>query len=161
MSQSDAQRPVEVIAARMRELRTRHGWSAQRLAEEMAKAGIPWDRSIVANIENGRRASISVDEMLALSYVLSVAPVHLIVPPVDGEDTEMLYRIAPEGPATTPGFARAWIRGQTPIGQVEARRYFSEVPESEWQPPANQWSPENIENQSRAVQRDPEPGDER
>lgn len=139
----------------MRELRTRHGWSAQRLAEEMSKVGVPWDRSIVANIENGRRASISIEEVLALAYVLSVAPVHLIVPPVDDQAAPG-YLITPEGPVTSPGFARAWIRGQTPIGRVEARRYFSEVPESEWKPPAasGQWSAENIEAQSDAVRRD-------
>jgi transcriptional regulator with XRE-family HTH domain len=147
-----AKRPTEVIAERMRELRNGRGWSAQRLAEEMTKVGIPWDRSIVANIENGRRASIAIEEVLALAYVLSVAPVHLIVPPVDGEATDLLYRVAPEVATTTPGFARAWIRGQTPIGKVSARRYFSEVPESEWQPPPGQWSPDNIERQSRIVE---------
>jgi transcriptional regulator with XRE-family HTH domain len=137
----------------MRDLRDGRGWSAQRLAEEMTKVGIPWDRSIVANIENGRRASVSVEELLALAYVLSVAPVHLVIPPVDADDSDRTpYRIVPSSEWTsTPSVARAWIRGQTPLRGVDARRYFSEVPDSEWQPPDWQWTPENIEKQSRAV----------
>ncbi|WP_280837575.1 helix-turn-helix transcriptional regulator [Micromonospora sp. A200] len=138
----------------MRDLRKGRGWSAQRLAEEMTRVGISWDRSIVANLESGRRRAVSVEEWLALSFVLDVAPVHLLVPPTDDQRpaTGGFVEVQPVGTVTTtPGFMRAWVRGQTPISTVDARRYFSEVPESEWQVPAGQWTPENIERQSDAV----------
>lgn len=130
--------PHKVIAARMRELRTGRGWSAQRLAEEMTKVGIPWDRSIVANLEGGRRRTVSVEEMFALAFILNVAPVHLMVPPVGKEDRSE-YWIVPQSPIQGgqpfPDAVRAWIRGNLPLG-TEPKRYFTEVPESEWEPPA-------------------------
>ncbi|MFC0527829.1 helix-turn-helix domain-containing protein [Phytohabitans kaempferiae] len=66
------------IAARVRELRAARGWSAARLAEEMAAAGTRWDRSIVANFENGRRAYVTAEELVALAGVLGTSP-HLLL----------------------------------------------------------------------------------
>lgn len=126
--------PHRAIAGRVKQLRKGRGWSAQRLAEEMAKVGIPWDRSIVANLENGRRAGVSVEELFALAYVLSVAPVHLVVPPL-GVDDPTPYRVVPVGPETEPAHARLWIRGKSVVGDVDPKRYFSEVPDSEWTHP--------------------------
>lgn len=142
--------PHQVIAERVRDLRKGRGWSAERLAEEMAAVGIPWTRAVVTKLETKRRPGVSIEEVFALAYVLSVAPIHLMVPPLDAEDLTP-YRITPEGPNTVPSFARAWIRGHSPIGEVDAKRYFAEVPDSEWKPPADQWTPENIERQSAAV----------
>ena len=143
--------PHEVIAERVRELRKGRGWSAERLAEEMTAVGVPWSRVVVTKLETGRRPGVSVEELFALAFVLEVAPVHLVVPTAK-ESERMLYRITPAGPRSFPSFVRAWIRGQTPIGKVDARRYFSEVPESEWPPPP-EWTPELIEQQSRAIRR--------
>lgn len=95
--------------------------------------GIEWDRSIVANLESGRRRTVSVEEWLALAFVLSVAPIHLLVPPT-GEEDLTPYAVTPST-NSVPFFTRAWIRGQAPIGGQDPRRYFSEVPEAEWQPP--------------------------
>jgi transcriptional regulator with XRE-family HTH domain len=139
--------PHRAIAGRVRALRTQHGWSAQRLAEELASVGIAWDRSIVANFENGRRAGVSVEEFLALAYVLSVAPVHLLVP-TDAVDMTP-YRITPEGDPRRVEWVRAWIRGQAPLGVVDPRRYFAEVPTSEWKPP--EYAPEFIERESEGI----------
>lgn len=116
-----------MIAGQVQSLRKGRGWSAQRLAEEMVKVGIPWDRSIVANLENGRRAVVSVEEFLALAYVLDIAPVHLLVP-ID--DSAPLQPVA--GVTVDPGQVRAWVRGLDTIGQVDRRRYFSAVPAHEF-----------------------------
>lgn len=62
------------VVANMRRLRKARGWSAQRLTEAVTAAGIAWDRSIVANLENGRRSTVSVDELAALARVLDVEP---------------------------------------------------------------------------------------
>lgn len=128
MSQTE-RTPHRVIAARVKELRKKRGWSGAHLAEELARAGVAWDRSIVANFENGRRATVSVEEMLALAYVFSVAPVHLMVP-IDGEDEP--YEVVP-GVARSRATIRAWIRGlEEPFG--DPRIYASEAPEVEKQP---------------------------
>lgn len=120
--------PHRVIAARVRELRRKRGWSAAHLAAEMARVGVGWDRSIVANLESGRRAAVSVEELFALAATLSVAPIHLCVPTVE-EVEELTYRVAPGERPISPSYARAWIRGITPIG--DPRIYFAEVPAAE------------------------------
>lgn len=146
--------PHRAVAERMRALRTGRGWSAQKLAEEMSKIGIKWDRSIVANLEYGRRHTVSVEEWLALAFVLSVAPIHLLVPTV-GEEDMTLYALTPST-NSVPAYVRAWIRGQTPVGGQDPRRYFSEVPEAEWQPP--QMSTEYVEKWGAAYDRSREDG---
>lgn len=132
MTQPPTLTPHRVIAARMKELRKSRGWSAAHLASEMKKVGIPWDRSIVASFELGRRASVTVEEFFALAYVLSVAPVHLMVPPLDADD-QAPYQLAPDVPPTTADQARNWIRGLNPAG-TDPRLYFAEVPDTEWMP---------------------------
>lgn len=144
---ADAATPHRVIAQRVRELRTGRGWSAQRLADELTKRGVSWDRSIVANLETGRRQTVTVEEWLALAYVLDVAPVHLLVPPTDADrpQTGGFVNVAPvHSVVTTPGWYRAWVRGQAPLVGVDPRRYFSEVPDSEFVPPADRWTPPDI-----------------
>lgn len=123
----------------MKSLRQQRGLSAKQLAEEMTKAGIPWDRSVVANFESGRRSYVTVEEMLMLAYVLEVAPVHLMVSPWRHsgdrlEDRDVKLLPLARGGLISHTMARAWIRGQYPAGADE-RRYFSEVPESEFELP--------------------------
>jgi transcriptional regulator with XRE-family HTH domain len=74
--QSEATR---AIAARMAELRKARRWSAVSLAEEMTLAGVSWDRYVVSNLERGRRANVTVDELLALAQVFGVPPETLLL----------------------------------------------------------------------------------
>ncbi|MFD6939645.1 helix-turn-helix domain-containing protein [Streptomyces goshikiensis] len=121
--------PVATISGRARQLRRRKDWTAAELGERMVSLGVPWDRSIVANLENGRRKSVSVSEWLALAVALDVAPVHLLVPPEGGR-----YQPTPalEYEAST---VRAWIRGEEPLPGVDARTFRMEAPEGEWTDP--------------------------
>jgi transcriptional regulator with XRE-family HTH domain len=70
--------PTEVVAQRMRELRRGRGWSAERLAEELARHGVEWNRGVVTKLETGRRASVSVAELLGLAAVFEVSPLDLL-----------------------------------------------------------------------------------
>jgi transcriptional regulator with XRE-family HTH domain len=128
MAQSSQQQngatPTALVAARVRELRDGRGWSAQRLADELTQVGINWDRSIVANLESGRRATVSVEELLALAYVFGVAPVHILVPTDDRP-----YPVVPTDERPTRQ-VRAWIRGKEAL--KDERTYFIEVPADEW-----------------------------
>jgi len=125
---ADMKTPDQTTRERIRELRKRHGWSQQDLADELNRIGAQTDRAAVAKVELGKRG-LSLDEMLRFALVLDVAPVHLIVP-VDDEERLMLGSNFID---CTPAELRAWIRGQRPFHPVQnARTYFSEVPEREF-----------------------------
>lgn len=113
----------------MRELREKRRMTAKQLAARMAQLGIKWDRSIVANLEIGRRSLVSVEELLALAYVLDVSPVHLLIPLGDE-----WYAVTPTQ-AVYSGRAREWIRGTHPLPSTDPRLYFAEVPTEEYVPP--------------------------
>ncbi|MGH3768767.1 MAG: helix-turn-helix domain-containing protein [Pseudonocardiaceae bacterium] len=117
MTQTDGS-PTAVIARQVRQLRESYKWSAERLASEMTQAGAPWDRTIVANLENGRRGTVSVAELLALAYVLDVPPVILLAPL--GEDQAVT--VLP-GLDLKPYELRAWM-----IGAARARRVTPDTP---------------------------------
>lgn len=114
--------PVTTISRRVKELRTRKGWTGEELGKQMTAHDIRWDRSIVANLENGRRGTVSVTELLTLARVFDVSPVHLLVPLEDVD-----FQITPKEsvPATR---ARAWIRGWAPLPGTDQRIFRSEVP---------------------------------
>lgn len=54
--------------------------SAQQLADECKKLGMPIQRSVIANFENGRRANVSVAELLVFAAALKVSPMELVFP---------------------------------------------------------------------------------
>lgn len=115
------------IGRRVKELRGRRGWSAADLEGRCERAGAPeLKRTVIANLETGRRGYVTVRELLALAYVLDVAPVHLLVP----LDDDAHYSPLPLGDLPAD-WARAWIRGQRPLPDTDQRMYFSEVPVSE------------------------------
>jgi transcriptional regulator with XRE-family HTH domain len=102
------------VARQVRELRGARGWSGAQLADAMAAEGFGWDRSTVTAIENGRRTALTIDEWLGLARVLSVAPLHLIVP-VDAE----MFTVTPDGPTVDADRARRWITGDDPSLSVD------------------------------------------
>jgi hypothetical protein len=98
---------TKLIMGAVKSLRLGKGWSAERLAEEMTKAGVPWNADIVVNLEHGRRKSLRVHELLALAFVLDAqSPVDLIVP---GDE---VYPVVP-GVLVDAEDVRAWCRGTT------------------------------------------------
>lgn len=98
-----------VIAERMRELRTRRRWSAQRLAEEMTKVGVEWNRGVVTKLENNRRESVSVTELMALALVLDVPPLAILLPREDAD-----IQITPQR-AVTAKKVGEWLIGPHPL----------------------------------------------
>ena len=87
------------------------------------------NRSVIANLESGRRSNVSIEEVLVLAYVLNVAPVHLFVP-VDGFG----LRVTPTS-SVSGVVAREWVRGNFVLPAQDARRYVAEVPDEECEPP--------------------------
>lgn len=117
---------TEIVAKRVRQLRDKYGWSARELARRCEEAGGPkLDQSVISNLELGRRGSVSIDEVLVLALVLDVAPVHLFVP-VEDEAVEV-GRWTVGSPVV-----REWVRGRYPLPSQDSRRYWTEVPDHEW-----------------------------
>ncbi|MCW2904734.1 MAG: helix-turn-helix domain protein [Streptosporangiaceae bacterium] len=118
--------PTETVVRRVAELRRKRGLTGAKLAERMTEVGVKWDRSIVANLENRRRSYVTVDELLALAYVLEVFPAHLLVPIED----EALYRLVP-GREDRAGDVREWVRARLPLTGMDTRVMFTDVPEKD------------------------------
>ncbi|MEU6705771.1 helix-turn-helix transcriptional regulator [Streptomyces wuyuanensis] len=116
-----ASTPVATIAERVRELRGRRGWSAAKLGEELSEHGVSWDRFAVANLEKGKRQTVTVQELLALAFVLDVAPVNLLVPLDD-----RAYQVTTDR-TEDADTVRAWVRGEDPLPGRDERMFFAEV----------------------------------
>lgn len=96
---------ADVVRRRVKLLRMERGWTAQQLADELAKHNpdTAFDRDVLASFETGRRANVSIDEVLLLAYVLDVAPAELVCP----FDTELPVTVA--GTAPAPQLLWRWL----------------------------------------------------
>lgn len=104
------------VADRIKQLRTGRKWSAQRLGDEMARVGIPWNRSIVVNIEQGRRSYITLEELLALGRVLGVPPMLLAFPFDQVREVQALPNVS------VPTWEAAqWFAGRAPFPSTSDR----------------------------------------
>lgn len=75
------------VAANVRTLRRRHRLSAKTVADRTAELGFAVPRSVIANLETGRRDHVSVDELVVLAEVFDVEPAVLLTdlpPACDG-----------------------------------------------------------------------------
>jgi transcriptional regulator with XRE-family HTH domain len=72
---------VEVIA-KLRALRQIHKFSAQKLADEVTALGFPVTRTMLANWEGGRKATLPVDFLVLAARVLDTTPEKILNEPV-------------------------------------------------------------------------------
>lgn len=84
------QRLTRIVASEVRRCRLARKLSAQKLADRCGQLGFPVPRSVIANLENGYRESVSVAELLILAAALDVAPVLLTAPLGHQAQTEIL-----------------------------------------------------------------------
>lgn len=77
-----SRKPSDGIGDRVARYRRLAGLSAREVAEQ---AGNGLTRGVIANIESGRKTDVTVDQLIALAYVLQVPPVVLAIP-VDKPD---------------------------------------------------------------------------
>ena len=114
--------PGVVFARRMREARERRPWTQQELADELAALGYPISRVTIAKIEQGgepgaraynvtRARNVSLEDALAISAALDVAPLALMLP----QDDDELVAITPSAQTIAADAARDWIMGNLPI----------------------------------------------
>jgi len=85
-------RVARLVAREVRRYRERRQpkMSAQQLADRTAELGMPIPRSVLANLESGRRETVTAAEVLVLAAALDVAPIDLLCPVGFDEQTEML-----------------------------------------------------------------------
>ena len=81
---------TRTVAGQVRRYRDARGMSAQQLADACEKLGYPIPRSVIANLESGRRESVSLSELLVLAAALHVSPPALVIPVDTTADVEIL-----------------------------------------------------------------------
>lgn len=118
--QAGGVRASDLIAAHLKALRGRRGYTVKELAARCAELGAAeLTANVLTNIEV-RRRDVSSDELLVLALALDVAPAHLITPLAG----------SPEALAVTPTHvvsaeaARLWIRGEAALLPDRARSYL-------------------------------------
>jgi transcriptional regulator with XRE-family HTH domain len=88
--------------------------SMQQLADRTQELGMPIPQSVLANLESGRRDTVSVAEVLVLAAALDVAPIELICPVGFDEHVEML-----PGIPVDPLAAMRWFTGERKLQVVD------------------------------------------
>ncbi|GLJ79024.1 helix-turn-helix domain-containing protein [Microbacterium imperiale] len=81
--------------------------------ELAARAGLGLTRSVIANLENGRKRDVTVQQLIALALVLGVSPADLVF------DLRRPYDLVPLGDTSAPE-----SYASTTTGQVLARSWF-------------------------------------
>jgi transcriptional regulator with XRE-family HTH domain len=105
-------RLTRAIAGEIRHHRGERGWSAQQLADECARVGMSIPRSVLADLENGRRASIAAAELLTIAAALEIPPGLLLCPVGRADSAEVL-----PGYSVPPFRALQWLAGESPLPQ--------------------------------------------
>ncbi|MBA2640482.1 MAG: helix-turn-helix transcriptional regulator [Nocardioidaceae bacterium] len=123
------------LRRRLREIRNRRGLNQADVSAQLGAVGVTLHPTAVAKIEKGTRA-VTIDEVLALAYVLRVSPIHLLLPTDDHAQVEVTPTVS-----EAARWVRGWIGGQcvlpSQVGPDEDayRRaeddYFREAPERE------------------------------
>jgi len=124
----DAKTLTAVAGDHIQRLRLQRGWTGNDLAERCAELGKPGlNRSVIANIESGRRRYVTVHELFVLAVLLDVAPAYLLFP----WEPDAQVQVTPTMVATADR-VRAWIRGDRPLDDTDGRKFASQTPWREY-----------------------------
>lgn len=107
------------VAREVRRHRQAQGLSAQQLADRCARIGMPIQRSVLANLESGRRTTVNLAEVLVLATALQVPPGVLIFPVGYEQQAEVL-----PGAFIEPASAVEWLSGRTLFSDEAAEDFF-------------------------------------
>lgn len=105
------------IGRSVRMIRARRGLSAEHLSVRCAELGHAIPRNTIANLENGRKETVPVHELVILAAALGVSPVELVYPVGRADKVEEL-----PGKEQDPLMAAEWFcdergaEGDTAVG---------------------------------------------
>lgn len=137
------------IAREIRRHRLSAGMSAQQLSDACAALGANIPRTVISNIENGRRTNVSVAEVLVIARALGQPPGALVFPAGYVSEVEYL----PEK-KTDPLEAVDWWSGERPSPDagvvLEERKGFTRTTYPDGIDQHHQWAI-NIARKHRAV----------
>jgi transcriptional regulator with XRE-family HTH domain len=85
-----AERHAHRIAAELRRVRTDKSMSAKQVSDRTIELGAPVSRTVIADLENGRRRYVSTSELLVLAQALNVHPIDLLFPDAGADEAEWL-----------------------------------------------------------------------
>jgi transcriptional regulator with XRE-family HTH domain len=114
-------KPSEVLAQRVRHLRTNRGWKQQELADELKAHGLTLDPSAIARVENGQR-QVKVDELFALAFVFDTTPLQLVLP-VDA--VEQVH--VTESQVHDSEQAWHWVIGNAALPSMNGQRFREQI----------------------------------
>jgi transcriptional regulator with XRE-family HTH domain len=97
------------VAREVRRYRKMRGMSTERLAARCAELGSPIHRSVLANLESGRRENITVPDLVTLGRALGVPPILLLYPVGYADTVEVL-----PGREVHPWDGIRWFTGEIP-----------------------------------------------
>lgn len=120
-------RVVDVAAGEIRRYRRQRRMSAQQLADACSEYGLSLHRSVIANLESGRRPTLSLVEILVIARILGVPPIQLIFPAGYVDKVEVLPGVrvstwdaakwftGEESPLVSPDDVSVRGRSQSPV----------------------------------------------
>lgn len=106
------------VARRIKALRARRGWSAQKVSDLCGELGVPIERSVLAGLETGKRAKLAVDELMAFAAVFEVEPAFLLTAPgsravpIATELVGLLEKLADADEPDPKALQQAWSQYQ-------------------------------------------------
>lgn len=127
-------RLTTVIAGQVQRIRGERRMSAQQLADATAELGHPVARSVIANLESGRRDTVSIAELLVLARALEVPPLLLVFPVGRERMTEVL-----PGKVTGTWAAAKWFTGEEPFPVQMSDGAWASAGFDEWQEAATNY----------------------
>lgn len=107
---------AKLAGRRIQRERKARGLTGEAFADEMTARGAAMTRSVLANLENGRRPHLSVAELYVAARILGIPPVALLVPV---GDEAPLVEVA-DGEVVGADEALAWICGDAGGGSLAA-----------------------------------------
>lgn len=110
---------ISVVAERIKHYRQERELSAQQLANTCKEIGYTIPRSVIANLESGRRETVNLPELLVLAQALGVPPILLIFPLGRADRVEVL-----PGHDEDTWRAVQWFTGEVPDGLLPGEQHL-------------------------------------
>lgn len=107
--------PSENFTRRLREARTRRGWSQAELAKRVTALGHALDKTALTKLEGGNR-KVTLDDAVALAAALDVPLLAMLLP------DEGKVPLAPKLDVPL-AFARGWMIGKLPLSREGVDSY--------------------------------------